>query len=193
MFDIEYKGGNSIIVKSKNTTVVFDPKLSVNGLKDLALNDCVEVLTEDRFKVEGNNVKLIIRYPGEYEFGDFTIYGIPAYRFIDTKDSNPAGVIYRVEVGDVSILVLGNIQPKLTDNQLEEIGMVDIMIAPIGGGGTLDGQNVADLAEQIEPKVIIPIHYEDGKMKYEVPQDGIEKFIEQMSSPYVDAGSKYKD
>lgn len=192
MFDIEYKGGNTVVFATKKTTLVADPKTSVVGLKDTVVKDAVELATETRFSLDSKEAGLAIEGPGEYEIGDFSIRGISATRHIDTDDNEKIATIYRIEVGDVRIALLGNIAPKLTEDQLEEIGVVDILIIPVGGNGyTLDATSAAALVRQIDPKVVIPVHYADGAVKYEVPQDTLETFVKELGAP-IETVSKYK-
>jgi L-ascorbate metabolism protein UlaG (beta-lactamase superfamily) len=192
MFDIEYKGGNTVVFTTKKTTLVADPKTSVVGLKDMVIKDAVEVATEPRFALGSKDARLAIEGPGDYEIGDFSLHGISAIRHIDTDDIEKTGTIYRIEVGDVRIALLGNIAPKLSEDQLEEIGVVDIVVVPVGGGGyTLDATGAAAIVRQIDPKVVIPVHYADGSVKYEVPQDYVETFVKELGAP-VETVSKYK-
>lgn len=193
MFDIEYKGGNGIVIATKKTQVVIDPKLSVNGLKDLSVKDAVEVATEARFALNDKEARLAIEGPGEYEVGDVAIRGIRATRHLDTSADEPVGTIYRLEVGDMRIAVLGNVVPKLSEEQLEGIGVVDIVIVPIGGNGyTLDAVGAVTVVRQIDPRVVIPVHYADSAIKYEVPQDDLELFVKELAVPTEDAGVKFK-
>ncbi len=188
MFDIEYKGGNSIIISTKKTTAVIDPKLSVVGLKDLKTKDAVEIATEARFSVGGEEARLTIEGPGDYEIGDFSIHGIPAIRHLDTEATEPLSTMYRIEVGDIRIALIGNIAPKLSEDQQEEIGLVDILVLPVGGGGyTLDATSAAAIVRQIDPKMVIPVHYADREVTYEVPQDTLETFTQELAAP-VEAG-----
>lgn len=193
MFDIEYKGGNCVVVATKKTTLVTDPKLSLVGLKDLTVKDAVEVATEPRFANTGaDDSRLRIEGPGEYEIGDFSIRGARATRHIDTADDEQIATIYRIEVGEVRIALLGNIAGKLDEDQLEAIGVIDLLILPIGGGGyTLDATSAATLTRQIEPKVVIPVHYADSALKYEVPQDDLTTFVTELGAP-VETTAKYK-
>jgi L-ascorbate metabolism protein UlaG (beta-lactamase superfamily) len=192
MFDIEYKGGNSVIIATKQTTVAVDPKLSLVGLKDLAVKNNVEVATESRFLVADKEARLIIESPGEYEIGDFSMIGVAATRHIDTEKDEKVSTLYRLEVGDVRIALLGNIAPKLSEEQLETLGVVDILIIPVGGGGyTLDATNAATLTRQIDPKVVIPVHYADPALFYEVPQEDIQVFVKELGVP-VEKAAKYK-
>jgi L-ascorbate metabolism protein UlaG (beta-lactamase superfamily) len=190
MFDIEYKGANGLVIATKNATAVIDPKLSLVGLKDLKTENAVEIVTEARFLIDG--AKLAVEGPGEYEIGDFSIRGIGAVRHLDTEATEPLATIYRIEVNDVRIALLGNITPKLDEEQLESLGVVDMLIVPVGGGGyTLDATSAATLVRQIDPKVVIPVHYADSAVKYEVPQDTLETFTKELGAP-VETVAKYK-
>jgi len=192
MFEIEYKGANGLVIATKNTTVVMDPKLSLVGLKDLKTDDAVEVATEARFLVDESKAKLRVEGPGEYEIGDFSIRGISAVRHLDTDNAVPVATIYRLEVNDTRIGILGNIAPKLSEEQLESLGVVDILVVPVGGSGyTLDATSAAAFVRQIDPKVVIPIHYADNDVKYEVPQDTLDTFTKELGAP-VETVAKYK-
>lgn len=193
MFDIEYKGGNGIVVAGKKTTAIIDPKLSVVGLKDLAVKEAVEIATEERFALNSPDAKITIEGPGEYETGELSVRGIAAVRHIDPSDAESISTIYRLEINDIRIAVLGNIAPKLTEDQLEGIGVVDVLIIPVGGNGyTLDATSAVTLTRQIDPRVVVPIHYADKSLQYEVPQDDIDTFVKELGVPVEEAGSKYK-
>lgn len=182
MLEIEYKGANSIVVNTKRATLVFDPRVSLAGLRDIAVKGVVQIVTEHRFAVEGGGPKVLIDGPGEYEVGDVSIKGIPAQRHIDTEDTEKLATIYRLETNDVRIAVLGNIAPKLAESQLEALGVVDILILPVGGGGyTLDATSAVGIVRQIEPRVVIPVHFAEDGVTYEVPQDTIDVFIKELN------------
>ena len=179
MFDIEYKGGNSVVIATKKSKLITDPKLSVVGLKDFEPKGMLSLATEARFDVPSADALLQIESPGEFELGDFSVKGIPAQRHLDSDGMN--STMYRVEIGDVRIAILGNIDPKLSEDQLESIGVVDIVVIPVGGGGyTLDATSAAHLVRQIDAKVIIPVHYADSALTYEVPQDDFELFHKEL-------------
>lgn len=170
MFDIEYLGGNSVVFSTKKSKLITDPKLSVVGLKDVQPKNMISVATELRFVVHSDDSVLEIEGPGEYEVGDFSVRGIPAQRHLDSDGHG--STIYRIDVGEVRTVLLGNIDPKLSDEQLEEIGVVDMVILPIGGGGyTLDATSAAQIMRKIDAKVAVAIHYADNGLTYEVPQD----------------------
>lgn len=192
MFDLEYKGGNTVVFSTKKVSLILDPKLSLVGLKDIKTKDEVELATETRFSVANPDARIIIDGPGEYEVGDFTIRGIAATRHIDTSDQEKLSTVYRIECGEVNIAVLGNIDPKLTDEQLEAIGVIDILVIPVGGGGyTLDATSAASIVRSIEPKAVVPVHYADPALTYEVPQEQLAPFVSELGAP-VETMAKYK-
>ena len=192
MFEIEYKGANCVIISTKKSKLITDPKLSLVGLKDLTLPESIELATEERFAVNNPNAELVIDGPGEYGIGCFHISGFAARRHIDSEKEPMLSTIYRIEVGDSRIGVIGNVHSKLSDEQLEQLGVIDILIIPVGGNGyTLDDRGASDLVKIISPKVVIPVHYEDEKLKYEVPQCGLKPFIDELRAP-VEKMTKYK-
>ena len=177
MFDIEYKGGNTIVIATKKSKLITDPKLSLVGLRDMPTKDAVVLATEARFALNNEDALLNIEGPGEYELADFSIRGIATRRHLDSAEQGNHSTIYRVEVGDVRMAILGNIDGKLSETLLEEIGVVDLVILPVGGNGyTLDATSAAHLIRAIDAKVVIPIHYADPALSYEVIQDDLEVF-----------------
>jgi len=192
MFDIEYKGGNTVVISTKKAKLVTDPKQSLVGLKDMPTKNAIVLATEERFATDSDEAILNISGPGEYEVADFSIRGLPAQRHIDTPDVPAAGTIYRVEIGDVRIGILGNVDAKLSEDQLEGLGVVDVLILPVGGGGyTLDATSAAQVVRTVEAKTVIPVHYADPALKYEVSQDELAVFTKELGAP-VESTAKLK-
>lgn len=192
MFEIEYKGGNGIVIATKKTTAIIDPKLSLIGLKDLNIKDAVEIATEPRFVASNKESQLVIEGPGDYEIGDFSIRGMSTTRHLDNETDEKIATLYRIEVGEARIALIGNVSPKLSEQQLEMLGVVDILILPVGGNGyTLDATSAASFVRQIDPKAVIPVSYADDAIKYEVPQDELSTFTKELGAP-VETTSKYK-
>ena len=192
MFDIEYKGANTVVISTKKISLITDPKHSIFGEKDLVLKDGILLATEDRFATRSDDFKLSISYPGSYEVSDFTVNGFQERRHIDEEKDGKKSVIYSIEVAGVRIGLLGNINHNLSDDQLENLGILDILILPIGGGGyTLDATSAANIARRSDAKVIIPIHYSDDGVKYEVPQSDFSLFEKELGVE-VETTVKYR-
>lgn len=180
--EFEYKGGNCVIVTAKQGTIVVDGSLSGIGLKDVQPNNAIELATQTGFSSDAGRVA--VDMPGEYEISDISILGISAKRMIDYDDSFNA-TMYRVVFPNMSLAILGHVATPLTDEQLESLGVVDILIVPVGGGGyTLDAHHAVEMVHKINPKVVIPTHYADVNTKYEVPQDSLEPFIKELGAAH---------
>jgi hypothetical protein len=192
MFEIEYNGANSVTLATKQAKIITDPKLSVVGLKDESTKGAIELATEARFALNSEDASLNIEGPGEYGVANFDIKGVAAQRHLDTEGQPLASTMYRIEANDIRVGLLGNVYEKLTEEQLEELGVLDVLIIPVGGNGyTLDATAAATIARQIDPKAVIPIHYADSAIKYEVPQDSLEHFVKELGAP-VEETTKYK-
>lgn len=192
MFDIEYKGGNTVVISTKKNTLVIDPKMSIHKReKDFVVKNATELATEDRFLTQSDDFALSLSYPGSYEVGDFSINGFAEKRHIDSNDEQKS-VIYSIDVLGAKIGLLGNIGPELSDDQLENLGILDILILPVGGNGyTLDATSAAKIARNSDAKVIIPVHYAEDGINYEVPQNSLDIFIKELGAD-VEKTSKYK-
>lgn len=190
MFDIEYKGGNTVIFTTKKATLVADPKMSIHGEKDIVIKDAVEIATEERFLTKNEDFVLSLNYPGSYEVSDFSINGFAEKRHIDADGKK--ATIYGIDIQGVKIGLIGNIGPDLSDYQMENLGVLDILILPVGGNGyTLDATSAAKIARNSDAKVIIPIHYAGDGIKYEVPQSEVDLFVKEMGLE-VEKISKFK-
>lgn len=193
MFDIEYKGGNTVIISTKKSTLVIDPKRSLVGLKDAVVKGAIELATEPRLALNSPEAHIAIEGPGEYEVAEFSIKGIASQRHLDAPDAPKQTALYRIGVADINIALLGNVSPELSEDELEALNVIDILILPVGGGGyTLDATSAAAIVRQVNPKAVIPVHYADSSLVYEVPQDEVELFISELGVEVEDAGAKYK-
>lgn len=179
--DISYHGANAITISTKQGTLAIDTGLADLGLKDVTPKEATYIVTQPTFKpktAEG----MVVDGPGEYEIKDISISGVAAARHIDHDDSLQA-TMYRVTAGDVRIAIVGHVNSPLSEEQLEELGVVDIAVVPVGGSGyTLNAHQAVAVVKQLDPKVVIPTHYDDKAIKYEVPQMELEPFIKEMSA-----------
>ena len=182
--DIDYKGGNCILITAKKTVMAVDPKLSDLGLNDQGQKATVQLLTQPRFGAAHSEDTLVIDGPGEYEVQNISIKGIAARAHIDAKTEPLRATIYRIDTDDLSMAILGHIEPELTDEQLEEIGVVDVLVVPVGGNGyTLDATGAIRLVRAIDPKAVIPTHYAENGVTYPVPQAELDIFLKEIGAP----------
>jgi L-ascorbate metabolism protein UlaG (beta-lactamase superfamily) len=171
--DMQFYGANCLVLLTKQNRLVIDDNLTSLGAKSVAKDGDICLFTGEHGAVAGKP-KLVIDMPGEYEASSISIFGLQARSHMDEAGKKSA-VIYKINWGDTRVLVTGHVFPKLTDDQLESIGIVDVMFVPVGGNGyTLDATGALQLIKAVEPKLVVPTHYADLALHYEVPQAELE-------------------
>jgi L-ascorbate metabolism protein UlaG (beta-lactamase superfamily) len=167
--DMQFYGANCIVLSSKQTRVVIDDNLAALGGKSATKDGDICLFTGPHKKVAGNP-KLVLDMPGEYEASNVSIFGLQARAHMD-EEGKKSAVMYKLTWGETRALVTGHVFPKLTDAELEAIGIVDVMFVPVGGSGyTLDAAGALQLIKQVEPKLVVPTHYAAQGLNYDVPQ-----------------------
>ena len=188
--ELTYYGANCLRISTKKAQVVVDDNLDKLGLKSITKPDDISLHTFSGIPAKQSRFAADI--PGEYEISGVVIHGVSTRGHMDEEGQQNA-VIYTVAADDLKVAVLGHIYPQLSEDQLEQIGHVDIAIVPVGNSGyTLDGVGALKLIKQIEPKVIIPTHYADKAIKYEVPQVELQEALKNLAMEPSETLPKYK-
>ncbi len=177
--EITYYGANCVRITNKKVSIVIDDNLEDVGLKSVTQADDIAVFTQHEHKPTG--AKFTIDNPGEYEISEVSVQGIAAQKHVDSDGKN--AIIYSLIIGDLTFGVLGHINPSLTDEQLEALGLIDVLFVPIGGNGfTIDSTGAVQVIKKIEPKLVVPTHFADSKISYEVPQAELDKFLHEVGA-----------
>jgi hypothetical protein len=124
----------------------------------------------------GEKNPFIISGPGEYEIGGIFIKGMPSVSHLDGKEL--INTIYYLSVDSMNICFLGALSdPTLNSETVSALDEIDILFVPIGGDGVLTPAEAYKVAVSLEPKIIIPIHFEDGdkSIKTFLKEGGSEK------------------
>lgn len=189
--ELTYHGGNCIRLSSKKATIVVDDNLSDLGVKSVTKAGDVAIFTAAHGEPAAET-KLIIDQPGEYEVSDISIQGVAARAHID-EDGQHTATMYKITADDLRIAIIGHVYPELSEEQLEALGLVDVLFIPVGGTGyTLDGVGALHLIKEIEPKLVVPTHYADKVLKYPVPQAELEEALKGLSMEPKEAVGKLK-
>ena len=169
----------------------FDEKV---GLKLPKLEADILLVTHEHF--DHNNIKAVsgnpflITGPGEYEIKGVYVQGISAFH--DKSQGKDRGTItlYTIEAEDgLRLCHLADLgQPELTEEQLDLIGDIDVLMIPVGGVYTISSQEVSKIISQIEPKIVIPMHYSIPKLTVQL--DGVEKFLKVMGAKETESQPK---
>lgn len=188
--ELQFFGANCVALTYKGTRIVIDDDLAKLGAKSVTKPEDVALFT-GLHGTDESKARLVFDGPGEYEVSDISITGIPARSHIDADGQN--ATMFKLATGELSILVTGHIYPELSDAQMETIGMVDLLVVPVGGNGyTVDPVGALKLIKEVEPKLVIPTHYADKALKFPVPQQELAAALKDLAMEPKETVAKLK-
>ena len=174
--------------KDEKLTIAIDPPSQDIGLRLPSVEADVLLTTHNHH--DHNNIKAVsgkpflIQGPGEYEIKGIFIQGIPAHHDKNSGKEKGLVTIYTIAAEEMKICHLADFgQKELTEEQLDKIGDCDILMIPVGGIFTISGQEATKIISQIEPKLVIPMHYQIPKLK--VKLEGVDKFLKAMGQKEI--------
>ncbi len=189
--DLQYYGGNCVALTAKGIRLVVDDNLVELGAKSVTRPDDIILFTGAHGAGKGEP-RLVIDGPGEYEVSGLSVIGIAARAHVDPEGTHNA-TMYKIMTDEANFFITGHVYPDLNYDQLEAIGMVDIMVVPMGGNGyTLDPVGAMQLIKKVEPKVVVPTHYADEAVHYPVDQQPLEQVLKNVGMEPKDTVAKYR-
>jgi len=184
---IQFWGQSCFRFKGKEISLVTDPFGPSLGLKTLRLS--ADIVTVSHGHDDHNFIKgvageqrkepFVIKAPGEYEVGGAFVLGIPSRH----GGKGGKNTIFIIKMDGLSVVHLGDLGGKLSDKQLEEINGADVAFVPMGGTYTLDPQEAVAVVNQIEPRVVIPMHYQLPGLKVDLKP--VEAFLKEIGQENV--------
>lgn len=162
--EIKYLSHSSFLVKTKDAKIVmdpFDPKIV--GLKFPKQEaDIVTISHEHKDHsytdlIEGE--PLILTWPGQFEKKGVRIWGLSSFHDKVQGKERGENVMYKFESEGISILHCGDLGVVPSDDQIDEMGDVDILLVPVGGKYTITAEEAIHLIKKVEPAIAIPMHY----------------------------------
>jgi hypothetical protein len=179
---ITHHGGQCSKVSFGSTTLAFDPISKQSKLPTVKFGADIAFISMNHPNFNGiENVThgakapFVVAGPGEYEIGEVTARGWGVKTMYDSVERY--NTIYQVRLEDMNIIYLGALSsPDIEPKILGELGDIDILFIPIGGGDVLEVPQAAKLALKLEAKLIIPMHFDAVSQKAflkEVGADGV--------------------
>jgi len=155
---ITWFGRNCFRLEGEQTSILTDPYTTKCGLTPPRVTpDIVTISHVHGEEITAKNVKketFLVEHLGEYEYHGAFIWGIPT----ETRKGEQNNA-FLIQLDQMNLAHLGDLGHELADAQLEQFNRVDILLIPVGGGDALDAALAAKVIGQIEPKMVIPMHY----------------------------------
>jgi L-ascorbate metabolism protein UlaG (beta-lactamase superfamily) len=159
-------------------SIVTDPYGSGLGLPALKLRADVVTISHD---AKGHhNAKAVsgrrhtLNGPGEYEIGGVFVTGIAtAYEAVTTEN-----VLFMFDYDGLTVAHLGDMAKVPTQTQIEALEQVSVLLVPVGGGKSLNAAQAAELVSMLEPRIVIPMHYQIPKLNVDLKD--VDRFLKEM-------------
>ena len=192
--DVTWHGLSCFRLRGKNATVVTDPYPPSVGVRLPKLE--ADLVTVSHAHPWHSNVEavatkgaFVVQGPGEYEVKGVTVFGIRSFHDSVEGAEEGANTIYVLEVDDIRVCHLGDLGHALDDDAVEAIGTpVDVLLVPVGGGKALSAARAAEVVRTLEPRWVVPMHYQAPGFKVEL--DGVETFLKEMGVTDVQPQAK---
>ena len=150
-------------LRSDDLVVVTDPFPGTLGLRPETRPATVVTVSNshpnhnNRLEVGGS--PKVFDSPGEYEYSGIAARGVMT-TLNEGQPQRERNVAYSIVMDNVNVCHLGDITAPLTTRQAEELQPVDVLLAPAGAGCTLDLERILQLMQDLDPKIVIPMHYQ---------------------------------
>jgi len=180
--DINWLGHACFRLRGKQATLITDPLPPDLGYTVGKLTaDIVTISHQHPSHSYHNSIggdPKIIAGPGEYEIKGVLIIGIATFHDAEKGKIRGKNTAYLIEIDGITVCHLGDLGHALTAEQVEEVDNVDVLLLPVGGRSTLNAATAAEVIRQIEPKAVIPMHYQTPVLKREL--DSVDSFLKEM-------------
>ena len=186
--DITWLGHACFRLRSDDVVVLTDPfPLSLGLRPDIRPATVVTVSNSHPNHSNSGEVvggPRVFAAPGEYEYRGISVRGVMTSQSAETPREQRS-VAYTMEIDRVNICHLGDISAPLSPGQIDELSPVDVLLVPTGGGCTLEIDQVLQTLQDLDPKIVIPMHYNVPGVG--VPLQDVEVFLRRMGLSEVQA------
>lgn len=184
---ITHIGHSCFKIQGGKAILITDPFDSSIGLKMPKIQADIVTVSHDHYDhantqrivgVSEQEEPFVIKGPGEYEIKEVVILGIGSFHDNQKGKVRGTNTIYLIEIDGLKLVHLGDLGHLLEEEHLEKLGEVDVLFIPVGGGFTLDYRKAVEVVEQVEPKIVIPMHYKTPDLNLDI--DKIDKFLREI-------------
>ena len=186
--DIDWYGHACFRIREKGVTVVTDPHPEELGYERPRIR--ADVVTVSHPHPGHSAVKgfrgspRVLDAPGEYEIGGVFITGVPTYHDAAGGSELGRNVAYLFDFDGLTVCHLGDLGHSLSEEEVELLGQVNVLLIPVGGVNALSGPLAAEVVSTIEPNIVVPMHFKTAPLAREL--EGVDRFLRAMGAGQVE-------
>src|SRR5262249_43190600 len=127
----------------------------------------------------------VLRGPGEYEIGGALIWGVRTQprKNAETLEPRRKNTAFVIQLEELTVCHLGDLaDAPLSAEELARVKDADVLLLPVGGNCTINAKQAADVVAQIEPKLIVPMHYATDETRGHVELDDVARFCKELGA-----------
>lgn len=190
--EITWLGHSCFRLRSREAVVLTDPCPPASGYSiGKPTADIVTISHEHpghSYRKAVGGTPMFITAPGEYEIGGVFIAGIATFHDSSRGKERGKNTAYVIEMDDVRLCHLGDLGHLPTPEQVEEMSGVDVLLTPVGGKSTIDAAAAAEVVSLLEPRVVIPMHYQTAHSTADL--EPLQRFLKEMGLSSAEAAAK---
>lgn len=156
-------GHASFLIESGDTCIVTDPFAKRVGYP--IYTGKVDIVTVSHDHYDHNAVELlqgnprVVKQTGEFTIDDVQITGFDTFHDKRQGQERGRNIVFRIVTEGISLLHLGDLGHALAPETTARLGQIDVLMLPVGGRYTVDADEAFAIAESLQPRIIIPMHY----------------------------------
>ncbi len=195
--DITYIGHSCFKFRGKGVSVITDPYDPSVGFSLPKLS--ADIVTVSHQHSDHNNAAIVsgttrreqpyvIAAPGEYEVLNVGVFGWGSYHDGTEGSERGKNTIYSILVDGIRVVHLGDLGHVLPDDLKENLGIVDVLLVPVGGGYTITAEQAVEVITQTSPSIVVPMHYktQEHSSTYD-SLTGLDVFLKAMGIDQLEA------
>lgn len=197
MAEITYLGHACFRLKGRDGVVLCDPYHRSIGIE--IGKPTAHIVTVSHDHPDHNNVAavkplheklFVVDGPGDYEVSGVLISGVRTAHDKSKGKERGFNTVYIIHLDDIVFCHLGDLGHELTQAQVEEIGDVDVLCVPVGGGETINSAEAAGVISQIGPRIVLPMHYATNQLSFEYELAPLGKFLHELGLKEINPEDK---
>ena len=182
---IQWYGQACFKIQSGDLVIAVDPFAKEIGLTPPRWRANLALITHAHYDHANSEAiagdPFVIKGPGEYEIQGVQVQGIQTFHDAVSGKERGLNTMYKIKMEGITILHMGDFgEGAMRDETIEQVGDVDIVLIPVGGTYTIAASEAAKIVTQIEPRIVIPMHYKIPGLAIKL--DEVSMFLKEMGA-----------